>query len=120
MTVTGDCTVLARERWLGGEGADGSYLAKDFEDSGEGLFFVELVDTVLDIIGIQLACESCGCCVETNVDVFGMGRRSGEMRVRAFVSAHRCKLSLTPRQIPLLPLVLGVRVSCLRRDDRCM
>ena len=49
LTAAGDWTVLARERWLGGECDEGSYLANDFEDKGEGLFLVELVDTVRDM-----------------------------------------------------------------------
>ena len=47
--------MLARERWLGEECAEGSYLAKDFEDSGDGLFLVELVDTDLDIAISRIA-----------------------------------------------------------------
>ena len=47
--------MLARERWLGGECPEGSYLAKDFEDSGEGLFLIELVDTVRDIAVLEAA-----------------------------------------------------------------
>jgi hypothetical protein len=47
--------VLALERPGVEDGADGSYLANDLEDNGEGLFFVELVDIVLDIVPMGLA-----------------------------------------------------------------
>lgn len=45
--VTGEATVLAR--FLPGD-EGGSYLAKDLEERGEGLFFTEPPDMVLDIV----------------------------------------------------------------------